>query len=263
MSNFIDTFERSCNHWSEASRGEMEDFYALASIDYQYLAEAIDWKNWFETRQKSAGSRCLRLLDVACGSGKFPAALNSHANIKNASIKPVEYSLLDPSKFSISEARQALTLPFTASAEYEMKLQELECKHGFFDIVWATHALYAIPNTDLEAALKRMVHAIGNGVGTKNDGAGFIAHASTESHYLEFYQHYLSGFKEGVGTQYSSSEQIITLLNKIGVTFETKEITYTNTAPETNEQIVLFTVQLKSKNLTTLRVKYFSPGKLH
>ncbi len=34
-----DTFIRSCEHWSESSRNEMENFYALASIDYKYLAE--------------------------------------------------------------------------------------------------------------------------------------------------------------------------------------------------------------------------------
>ena len=34
-----DTFIRSCEHWSETSRNEMENFYALASIDYKYLAK--------------------------------------------------------------------------------------------------------------------------------------------------------------------------------------------------------------------------------
>jgi ubiquinone/menaquinone biosynthesis C-methylase UbiE len=232
MANFIDTFERSCDHWSESGRGEMEDFYALASVDYQHLAGAIDWKNWFEKRQKRIGPRSLQLLDVACGSGKFPMALNSHADITNAAIKPVKYSLLDPSSFSISEARQALSSPFKASAEYEMRLQDFRCCPGSFDIVWAIHALYAIPHNELEPALKRMVNAIGN------DGIGFIAHASAKSHYLEFYQHYLTGFKGGVGEQYSSSEQIIEILNKIGVTLEIKEINYTNTAPQTKKRVV-------------------------
>ena len=38
-----DTFIRSCEHWSETSRNEMENFYALASIDYKYLAEKFNW----------------------------------------------------------------------------------------------------------------------------------------------------------------------------------------------------------------------------
>ena len=78
MDKNSDTFDRSCDHWSESGREEMEGFYALASLDYQHLAEAIDWKNWLEIEQKKVGSRCLQLLDVACGSGKFPVALSTN-----------------------------------------------------------------------------------------------------------------------------------------------------------------------------------------
>ena len=60
-----DTFQRSCEHWSEASRPEMELFYALASVDYKYLAEAFDWRGWLEQRQAEVGERQLKLLDVA------------------------------------------------------------------------------------------------------------------------------------------------------------------------------------------------------
>ena len=215
----------------------MEDFYALASIDYHHLAEAFDWKTWFETRQTKVGAHCLQLLDVACGSGKFPAALASHAGVGKASIRPVDYALLDPSRFSISEARQVLAQPFKAGAEYEMRLQDLNCQPGYFDIVWAIHALYVIPHNELETALKRMVHAMrhGNGVNEDTNGIGFIAHASESSHYLQFFQRYLTGFKKGVGAPYTNSEQIISLLTKMGMSLEIKEINYTNGAPENKE----------------------------
>jgi SAM-dependent methyltransferase len=238
MDNTADTFERSCDHWSEAGRGEMEDFYALASVDYQHLAEAIDWKTWLETRQKIVGPRSLRVLDVACGSGKFPAALVSKADVASAVLRPVDYALLDPSSFSISEARQALGFPFKAGAEYEMTLQDLKCNPGSFDVVWATHALYAIPHNELETGLMRMVHAMGHGTEADNGGAGFIAHASTQSHYLKFFQLYLSGFKGGVGAPYSSSEQIIKMLTEMGLAVETREISYTNGAPQSKERQV-------------------------
>jgi SAM-dependent methyltransferase len=238
MANLLDTFERSCEHWSEAGRREMEDFYALASVDYRHLAEAIDWKTWLEARQKEVGSRSLQLLDVACGSGKFPAALRSYAGVESAAIKSVDYALLDPSGFSISEARHALAFPFTAGAEFEMTLQNLECHPGTFDIVWATHALYAIPHSELETALKQFVHAMRRGRQRNGGGVGFIAHASDQSHYLQFYQHYLNGFKEGLGAPYSSSEQILAVLTKLGVTFEAEEISYANGALETQERQV-------------------------
>jgi SAM-dependent methyltransferase len=199
------------------------------------LAEAIDWKAWLEARQEEVGLRSLQLLDVACGSGKFPAALSSYADIESAAIKPIDYTLLDPSDFSIAEARQALAFPFTLGAEFEMTLQDLNCLPGEFDIVWATHALYAIPHSELETALKRFVYAMRRGRQGDEGGVGVIAHASDQSHYLQFYQHYLNGFKEGLGVPYSSSEQILTALAQMGVTYEVEEISYANGAPESQK----------------------------
>ena len=70
-----DTFIRSCEHWSETSRNEMENFYTLASIDYKRIAKRFEWKKWLEAHQINVGARKLKLLDIACGSGKFPSAL--------------------------------------------------------------------------------------------------------------------------------------------------------------------------------------------
>ena len=225
-----DTFQRSCAHWSEAGRAEMDRFYALASVDYRHLAEAIDWKNWFEERQKVVGQRNLKLLDVACGSSKFPSALKQFGRLSEASILPVEYSLLDPSAFSISEARKALFPPFHCSAEFEMTLQALACEPGAFDIVWATHALYAVPKEEVQAALERFVFAL--------DGAGFIAHATSNSHYLSFYRHYINGFKDGAGVPFTSAELIAETLKTMGVDFKVKQISYQNTALENaSEQV--------------------------
>ncbi|MGB5831008.1 MAG: class I SAM-dependent methyltransferase [Thiohalocapsa sp.] len=218
-----DTFQRSCEHWSEAGRREMEDFYALASVDYRHLAQALDWKHWLKGCQERAGERPLRLLDVACGSGKFPAALLRDADLASAPILPVDYALLDPSAFSIAEARRALAAPFEAGETFETTLQGLDCPRGAFDIVWATHALYALPAAELERGLERFMHALG--------GAGFIAHACADAHYLRFYRHYLDAFHGGQGVAYISAEEIVAALERMGVDAETRVISYRNGAP--------------------------------
>jgi len=230
MTETSDTFQRSCDHWSEARRSEMEDFYALATVDYHYLAQALDWKAWLEAQQARAAGRSLRLLDVACGSGKFPAALARYADVGSAEIQPIDYALLDPSAFSIAEARRALSAPFVAGTEYEATLQALECPRGAFDIVWATHALYALPAAELQSGLERFTHALG--------GSGFIAHACEEAHYLRFYRHFLDAFYEGQGTPYTSAEQIVATLKSMGISFEAREITYENGTSETQQQQV-------------------------
>ncbi|MEO1282153.1 MAG: class I SAM-dependent methyltransferase [Pseudomonadota bacterium] len=233
MAETSDTFARSCDHWSEKNRSEMEAFYALASVDYRHLAEAVDWREWLKDRQRDAGTRSLNLLDVACGSGKFPAALMAYGGVDTTSVEPIRYALLDPSGFSIEEARSVLQPPFAAAEEFEITLQELSCPPGTFDIVWATHALYAIPKVELRAGLERFVNAMAKGT-----GAGFIAHASDQAHYLKFYRHYLDDFKAAQGEPYSSSEEITNVLNEMGASFETRDITYTNGAPDSERHHV-------------------------
>ena len=159
-----DILTRSNAHWSEAGRKGMDAFYHLATDDYRHLAEARDWRSLFEKAQAKAGGRALRLLDVACGSGKFPNALARHAGLAEAGIRPVETALLDPSAFSIAEAREALPKPFIPAAEFEMTLQEFEPPAEGYDIVWATHALYAIPQAELAVAMAKFAGSIAPGV---------------------------------------------------------------------------------------------------
>jgi len=215
-----DTFIRSCEHWSETSRNEMENFYALASIDYKHLAERFDWKEWLEIHQTNIGGRRLKILDVACGSGKFPSALVQYAKLADANLLPIDYALLDPSSFSISEARKVLKFPFVNCSEFKTTLQEFKSEKEAYDIIWATHALYAVPKCELKGALKRFISGMA--------GSGFIAHAGEKSHYIKFYKHYLNGFKGGSGEPYSSAEEILQALKEIGVSYKVEKIVYEN-----------------------------------
>ena len=104
-----DTADRSLAHWSEAGRAEMEAFYVLATADYRRLAEAADWPALLAGRRS--------ILDVACGSGKFPVALTTYAGLPAE--PSIAYDLLDPSAFSVAEAR---TVPPSAIVRTEKRL---------------------------------------------------------------------------------------------------------------------------------------------
>lgn len=219
-----DTYARSCDHWSESSRAEMEAFYTLATEDYRHLAEANDWARWLVDHQRVAGDRPLRLLDVACGSGKFPTALRRHAGIGEADIRPIDYDLLDPSAFSIAEARAALGPPFVPGAEFEVPLQAFAVPTRPYDIVWATHALYAVPLAELDAAMERFLGVIG--------GTGFIANAVADSHYIRFYRAFLDSFHGGAGEPYRTGEEIAASLRRLGAKVAVREISYTQTSDD-------------------------------
>ncbi len=205
-----DTADRSLAHWSEQGRTEMDAFYRVARQDYRLLALELDWAELL------AGRRTL--LDVACGSGKFPEALELYADLPDS--PAVDYALLDPSAFSLAEARRALTPPFAGGAEYRCTLQELDPEAGPFDVVWSVHGLYALPATELEAGVAAFQRALAPG------GLGMIAQAAHDAHYLRFYRDFLDDFRQGAGTPYTSAEQIEEALAAGGAHFEVRRLDY-------------------------------------
>ena len=207
-----DTADRSLSHWSEAGRAEMDAFYALATEDYRQLALATDWAALLGGRARAGWS----LLDVACGSGKWPAALLRHGGM--GGLPPLAYDLLDPSQFSVREARGALAPPFQARHELVTTLQDLPVEYGGYDVVWATHALYALPPAELDTAARRLVDALAPG------GLGFVAQATSRSHYLTFYDAYRAGVRES--TPYTTAEQVRDALAAAGGDVREELVTY-------------------------------------
>ncbi|MEM6862557.1 MAG: class I SAM-dependent methyltransferase [Myxococcota bacterium] len=205
----MDTFERSMAHWSEEGRAEMESFYTVATQDYRELAESRDWPGWLGTRA--------RVLDVACGSGKFPRALGLYADLGPQTLT---VDLLDPSPFSVEEAGNSLEPPFARGRDFVCTLQDLPPQAGPWPVVWATHALYAIPPAELDLALARFVRAIAE------KGVGFIAHARADSFYMSFHRAYLEGRLGGRGTPFSTAEDLLAAFDRLGVEVQVSDIEY-------------------------------------
>lgn len=180
----------------------MQAFYALATEDYRQLAGARDWAA--DLRGHAVDGQ-VRLLDVACGSGKFPAALLSAGLPAEPAVR---VDLLDPSAFSIAEARAVLAPPFVAAGEHEVVLQDFD-PPAAYDVAWATHALYALPPDDLAAGAARMVAALRPG------GFGVVAQATSRSHYLAFYEAYRPAFASEVAP-YTDAEGVAAALRSAG-----------------------------------------------
>ncbi len=203
-----DTAVRSLAHWSEDGRREMEAFYALARLDYEMLAGVMDWPALL------AGGPTL--LDVACGSGKFPEALMTYTGVGD--LDPIAYDLLDPSAFSLAEAASVLRAPFAEGRRFETTLEDLDPGEGPWDVVWATHALYALEPTNLARAVARYRAAVAPG------GFSFLAQGAADSFYLRVY----SAFQVGVrpGTPYLASDDLLKELRRQGEDPQVRRISY-------------------------------------
>ncbi len=215
-----DTRDRSLAHWSELAREEMDAFYQVATLDYKELALACDWDTLLPSLGEREASRSpLRILDVACGSGKFPAALRAHTALGSRENSPLVLDLLDPSSFSLREARESLAPPFIADRDFECTLQDLPATATDYDVVWAVHALYALPEAELGEGVAAFMRAIGP------DGFGFVAHATRSAHYLAFYESYLGRFKPS-GTPFVSAESVERAFRDAGAHVEVKPLSY-------------------------------------
>jgi SAM-dependent methyltransferase len=217
-----DTYERSLAHWAEQGRAGMESFYALAAEDYRQMVSARDWAS--DLRRVARDGR-VRALDVACGSGRFPAELMRRGLADALDGTAVEVDLLDPSAFSLAEARSVLGPPFVPVAEHRVRLQDLDPAHGDYDAAWATHALYAIPPSDLDEGIARMAAAVRPG------GFGAVVQAATSSHYLRFAELYRAQYAPDA-TPFSSVEQVAASLAAAGVTAAADPIRYTVSASD-------------------------------
>ena len=187
----------------------MEAFYLLAAKDYRRLATSVKWADVIAVLRAQFSDR-LRVLDVACGSGQFPSALQQYggggASDPAAGDLTIPYTLLDPSQFSIDTAKEKLQPPFAAADELLCTAQELDISPATFPIVWATHALYCVPTEELELAIEKMMTA------TDSAGLGFIAHASESSHYLKFHQEYLGSKHSSGSVPYCTGEEVMAAL---------------------------------------------------
>ena len=160
-----DTAQRSLEHWSEQGRREMEKF---TRSPRRTTASSRS----LPTGRRFSVSAPTRMVTPRCRlrQRQFPTALVRFTAV--ASLPGVAYDLLDPSAFSIATARAALAPPFMPRNDLVMPLQELPSSCGPYDVVWATHALYAIPPDELDVAMARFASALAP------EGLGVVAQAT-------------------------------------------------------------------------------------
>ena len=218
-----DTFDRSCAHWSADGRDGMDNFYTYATVDYRHLAGLIDWPALLASLSKQTGA--LQLADLACGSGKFPAALMEHTTLPelmNAEGKSIQvlYDLLDPSIFAIEEAAAVLNAPFVERDHYCCRLQDWQPKPSTYDLSWATHALYCVPAEEMSECMSIVKDAM------NADGIGIVAQSNRSGHYIRFYEHFLESIHGGKGTRFSASEDVDQAAENVGFERQSRTLNY-------------------------------------
>lgn len=211
-----DTADRSLQHWSEAGQRTFDAFYALATQDYRELSAARDWAMLLHSVARDGA---VRLLDVACGSGKFPSALLADGLAEQLRATTIDVDLLDPSTYSLAAARAVMAPPFRVVDELPIGVEQLGTDRGPYDVAWATHALYAVPPEALHDGIARMAAVLRPG------GVGVVAHATARSHYLAVYEAYRAAHAPDA-TPYITAEQVTASIAAAGAEPQVQEVRY-------------------------------------
>ena len=187
--------------------------------DYWQLAQRFDWSKTFLSQYQQGKSNSLRLLDVACGTGRWLEAFGRYIQL-DESIDKITYDFLDPCETSISQASQKIHLPLQRGTQYVSTAQAAKLASNTYDLLWSMHGFYMIPPQDLPSVLNKCVDVL------TDTGIGFIALATRKSFYVDFYEQYLQIFKEGKGQRFTSAEDVLKAFSECGIQHQVHRIFY-------------------------------------
>ncbi|NEO51906.1 MAG: methyltransferase domain-containing protein [Okeania sp. SIO3B5] len=188
-------------------------------IDYWQLAQRFDWLSTFFSQYHQGENSSLRLLDVACGTGRWLQAFSHYIQL-DEKIGNIVYDCLDPSGSSIAQASQKIHLPLQRGNQYVNTIQSANLEKNAYDLLWSMHGFYMIPRQDLPSVLKKCASLL------KDTGIGFIALATRKSFYVDFYEQYLQIFKEGKGEGFTSAEDVIEIMDECGIQHQVHRVFY-------------------------------------
>ncbi len=184
--------------------------------DYVQLAKNFDWSSLLS---KNTNGEPLRILDVACGTGRWLQALQHYVKLEKNQTNII-YDLLEPNSYALADAVQNMRPPFQLGERYTMTIQEAKLEEKAYDLLWSMHGFYTIPRDRLSFVLRKSICLL------NTTGVGFIALATRKSFYIDFYDQYLNSFCEGKRARFTSAEEVSEALSKCGIKHNLKKIIY-------------------------------------
>ncbi|MGB5634456.1 MAG: methyltransferase domain-containing protein [Waterburya sp.] len=187
--------------------------------DYWQLAQGFDWSSTFFSQYHQGESASLKLLDVACGTGRWLQAFSRYIQLDKG-LENIEYDFLDPCESSISQASQKILSPLRRGTQYINTVQTAQLESNSYDLLWSMHGFYMIPRQELVSVLQKCANSL------NDTGVGFIALATRKSFYVDFYEQYLQIFKEGKGQRFTAAEDVLEALSACGIQHQVHRIFY-------------------------------------
>jgi ubiquinone/menaquinone biosynthesis C-methylase UbiE len=187
--------------------------------DYHALAQVMNWSDYLHSLViKKTEVESLKLLDIGCGTGRWLTAFQN----KLTNEWPIELrcDLIDPSLTALQQAKQTCSPPLFPNHLIQKTIQQTELLSSHYDIIWAMHSFYSIPEKDLSTVLKKCI------VSLNDEGELMIGLTSHHSFYIQFYNFFRSVYSIDQLETYTDAEMIQNAFQMLGLKTNLKIIHY-------------------------------------
>lgn len=217
-------------------------WFKIANKDYFELAHQFNFDGFFSSLPKP-----IELLDIGCGTGKFPTMLREDLRPNLELI----YDYLDPSIYSLMEMKNALVSPYqprTAFPSTFEELQEWKCPANGYDIVWSIHSFYFLDYDSLLKTISKLNKLI-----EPKKGVALIFLPSHHSFYNRLYENYKQAFYGGDQERYVAMEDICKTMDALGLKYEVNKLRFNHEVPSADRELLEYYLQqcvLESRTLS-------------
>jgi len=211
---------------------ESDAWFKIANKDYIKLSRDFNFDGFFSWWPKP-----IELLDIGCGTGKFPTMLREHLrpNIE------ITYDYLDPSAYSLTEMKKALVSPYQPRTAFHStfeELQECKCPANGYDIVWSIHSFYFLDQDSLAKTISKLNKLI-----EAKKGVALIFLPSHHSFYNRLQENYKDAFYGGDQERYVAMEDICETMDALGLKYELKKLRFSHEVPCDDRNLLEYYLQ--------------------
>lgn len=218
--------EQSLDLYQEESF-HRDSWFQIASADYEALIKDYDFAALFSSIKAPVS-----LLDLGCGTGKFPSMLK---DVLDSGLH-INYSCLDPSEFSLQECRNNISAPFYTDAQYQSFFENMKDHiepEKRFDIIWSIQSLYCADASKLQQTIENALCML------KPHGRLMIYLASPQSSYMQAQNLYHAHFaKDAEKTPYNNAIALEEKLKDISCAFDVYKLTFDHVIPSANKGLL-------------------------
>ncbi|MEC4816836.1 MAG: class I SAM-dependent methyltransferase, partial [Scytonema sp. PMC 1069.18] len=221
METTSDNFNPSKSYYQK-DKLDIDSWFHVTQIDYEKLIEQYSFENLFKAFDKTQ----LKLLDIGCGTAKFPSLLdpkisgNIHCSVDLLDIS--EYCLQVAQKEYDSLKHFRTDNIYLSAAE---NIHDSVHQSRSYDMIWAIHSLCTIDKNQLGNIYRSCWNLL------KSNGKFLIYQLAQNSSYYKLYSFYVSHSEpqQNSTTNLLTSEEHKQLLDLLGINYETIKVHFTHT----------------------------------